>query len=103
VQQGAERSWTAGEAASALRLRESAAAHHLEQLARCDLLDVRIGTEMRYRYAPATDELATTVARLYDAYRDRRAEIVAILSTRRSRSLRAFADAFRLGGDPDDG
>jgi hypothetical protein len=98
-----ERSWTARDIADTLRLSPRAAARDLEMLARRNLLDVRLGDTVRYRYAPAVPELAAAARAVAECYRDKRTEIVALVAARGRRSLRDFADAFRITKDRDDG
>jgi len=102
LSQYSDRSWTAADVASSLRLVERAAAAHLETLAARHLLDVRLGHDVRYRFSPATPELSAIVKQVAETYRDQRSEIVAFVSAR-LQSLRDFADAFRLKKDRDDG
>ena len=57
------------------------------------------GPEPRYRYRPASDEIASRVDAVAEAYaRDRVAVIKAVLE-RATDPARQFADAFRLRGD----
>jgi DNA-binding IclR family transcriptional regulator len=75
----ADRSWNASEVAVALRLTPSAAAEQLERLCQHDLLDVRLGNEVRYRFGPATSRLAAAVQRVARAYRTHRNDLVAFM------------------------
>lgn len=95
-----ERSWSAEEVAEALRVTPRAAARHLEALTGRNLLDVRLGDEVRYRFAPAVPKLTTETKALADCYRERRSEVVALVAATR-RSLRDFSDAFRIKGKRD--
>lgn len=99
----ADRSWDAAAVADALRLTARAAASHLEALARRELLDIRVGEDMRYRYSPVTEGQAAAVKRLAAIYRDNREQVLALVTARRLRSLQDFADAFRIHEDDDDG
>jgi hypothetical protein len=96
LQRHGDRSWSAADVADALGLGIRRVEHQLEALAGRDLLDVRIGGEVRYRFKPASDTLAATARQLADCYRDRRLEIVSFVTTRGPRPLRDFSDAFRL-------
>jgi hypothetical protein len=101
--QFADRSWNAAAVAEALRLLRPAAARSLEALGRRDLLDVRIGDDMWYRFSPATPELTATVRQVADAYREYRTPVMAFVTARRRRPLQDFADAFRIREDDDHG
>jgi predicted ArsR family transcriptional regulator len=101
LQHHADRSWNAARVADALQLTEPAAAEHLEALGRRDLLDVRLSSDVVYRYSPATAELAGIVAQVVDAYREHRGDVLRLVTGRRLRALRDFSDAFRLGDDDD--
>lgn len=98
-----DRSWDADSVAESLRLAPRIAAAHLERLAGRDLLDVRIGEEMRYRFSPVTDRQTTMVKRLAASYRENRSAVVALVTARRLRALQDFADAFRIREDDTDG
>jgi hypothetical protein len=103
LQRQAARSWNAADVADALGFEEVAAAGHLEALGRRDLLDVRLGQNVRYRYSPATPELDAVVKQVADAYRYRRGAVLAFVTARRRRGpLQDFSDALKITGDPDD-
>lgn len=97
----ADHFWSAAELASELRLPASAAEQALEALASRGLLEVRLGTRVLYRYAPAHPDLGLA-AEIPEYYPAARAEVVR-QSTPRRRALRHFADAFqfRHPDDPD--
>ncbi len=101
LQHRSERSWSPARVADALQLTTRAAAAQLEALGQRNLLDVRIGADVLYRFSPATPELSEVVARMVEAYRDHRTEMLKIVTARRLRALRDFSDAFRLGQDED--
>ena len=103
LQRHPDRSWTAADAASELGLLESRVARHLEALGRRDLLDVRLGHNVRYRFSPATETLAAAARQVAEAYRERCSAVIAFVTTRRLRALRDFSDAFKLTEDPEDG
>jgi hypothetical protein len=103
LQQYADRSWNAAAVGDALRLTVGAAARSLEALGRRDLLDVRIGDDVWFRFSPATPDLAATVRQLADTYREARTPIITFVANRRRRALRDFSDAFRIREDEDNG
>jgi DNA-binding IclR family transcriptional regulator len=96
-----ERWWSASEVAEALRLGDRDAARELESLGRGGLLDVRLGSEVRYRFGPAVPALGAGVRDLSECYGERRNETLAFVAARGRRSLRAFSDAFRFTKDDD--
>ena len=96
LQRHGDRSWSAADVADALRLGTRRVEHQLEALAGRDLLDVRLGGDVRYRFKPASDTLASMARQLAECYRDRRLEVVSFVTTRGLRPLRDFSDAFRL-------
>jgi hypothetical protein len=97
------RFWDPRAVAMTLQIVERRTAENLEALASRGLLDVRIGTQVTYRYSPATPELARGMDRVAAAYSEHRVAVLALLMSRGRRSLRDFADAFRLDPDRDDG
>ena len=75
--------------------------HHLETLTARGLLraDVGAAEEVRYRYAPKSDDLrryADLLAEYYGGHRD------LVLRSLAARGARAFADAFKLRKDPNE-
>jgi hypothetical protein len=102
LQRHAERSWDAAEAGEALGLDHRDVAHHLEALGGRDLLDVRLGDHVRYRFSPGSSGAAAAARRVADAYRVNRGAVLAFVTARRHRSLKDFSDAFKLTEDDDD-
>jgi hypothetical protein len=72
----------------------------LEHLSRENLLDVRLGSDVRYRFTqdPETRDL---VRKLAEAYEERRLSVIEALQ--RTSPAHAFAEAFRIRKDRDDG
>jgi hypothetical protein len=97
------RFWSAASLSGALHLTEQSAAHCLEVLARRGFLDVRIASEVVYRFSPATPALSDEVTVIAQAYVAQREPILAFLTSRRRQSLKEFSEAFRFSKDPDDG
>jgi len=97
------RSWTASDVADTLQLSKSSAAEFLEILCQRALLDVRVDEDVRYKYCPATPELAADAKLVTDAYRGSRREVTAFVLSLGRRSLRDFADSFKLTKDDDRG
>jgi hypothetical protein len=92
----ASRSWSAREIARLLLRREGRVAAILELLARADLLDVHVGSHVRYRYHPIDAHLGATVSGLMNIYSRRSSAVLAMLPSRRTSALREFSDAFGL-------
>lgn len=96
-------SWTAEEAARELRIEAAWTAAQLDQLATRGLFQRGEGPAATYRCASdAAPGVAETVARLAQAYADRRVSIIALIYAKPSDSLRTFADAFRFRKGPED-
>jgi hypothetical protein len=95
----AERFWSASAAAEVHCLPRPHAAAILERLARYGLFDVRIASDVMYRFSPASPALALEVEQLVQAYTTHRGELLALIHSPRRRSLKDFSDAFRLTRD----
>jgi hypothetical protein len=103
LERESERFCSALAVARALHLSEGSAILSLETLARRGLLDVRLSTDVVYRFSPATAPLSDEVRATVAAYRERRSALLAFVTSARRRSLKDFSDAFRFTKDPDDG
>ena len=88
--------------AGQLGLRREDAASALEMLAGQNLLDVRLGETIKYRFAPATAGQREAIRQLGELWRDQRG-LVVLQVTAKQRALRDFSKAFRLRGSEDDG
>jgi hypothetical protein len=74
------------------------AADELERLAARGI--VARGTQPgAFRFAPRTDELGRTIDEVLAAYRERRVTVISIITTKPSKHVLGFADAFRLRKD----
>lgn len=94
-----DRWWTVDAVAAALRMSSNSAAQALEALSVGNLLDVRLGEGLAYRFAPLSDDVARAVEELADMhFRSRDAILTAIASQRSALAARRIADAFRLSG-----
>lgn len=91
-----QRWWSVPQIAAELRMSAQTANRHLETLAQRGLLDVRLFTDLLYRYEPVSDNLRHGVELLVDYYQESRAAVVRFVMTRSRRSIKDFADAFRL-------
>lgn len=93
LQRNDQRWWSAEQIAEELRVGSDPASSALESLAACNLLDVRIGGTLAYRFAPVEPAARSTVGEIAsDPYVAR--ELVAGGDI--ARAARRFADAFRL-------
>jgi hypothetical protein len=98
--------WNAAGVAAELRMEPRSAEAQLAALAERGLLRPEgEPPARRWRYGPATPELARAVAALAAAYGERRVSVVEFLYSKPARpvdKLRVFADAFRLREDDSD-
>jgi hypothetical protein len=87
--------WSPEAVAQSLYSNPTSVAHRLAILQRHDLLTA---TEppSSYRYEPTTPELHETVARLEEAYKERRVAIITLIASQPMQNVQAFSDAFRL-------
>jgi hypothetical protein len=93
LQGDAARWWSASQVADELRVGQVMARQALEELGTTNLLDMRIGTDLTYRFAPWQPEAARFVDEIAGARYDAR-EIVALRGG--TTAAKRFADAFRL-------
>jgi predicted ArsR family transcriptional regulator len=100
LMRSSERIRTARDAATELNVPVGVARTHLETLAARGLLDVRVGEETAYRYRPKSDDLARYCDLLAQHYITSRQAVLGFVAAASRRSLKHFADAFKLR-DPD--
>jgi hypothetical protein len=98
-----DRSWTAAAVAVELGIDHHAASRALDALCARNLLDIRIGGELVFRYAPGSESLrreAESFLREMDHDPLAAAKVIAehLRERERSAALRAFTDAFLLRG-----
>jgi hypothetical protein len=91
-----ERWWDAGSSSRELGLPIARARAALDALASRNLLDIRITEDVRYKFRPGTPELEISVTALTEAYRRDPAAVVQLVARAGPRSVRDFADAFRI-------
>jgi hypothetical protein len=96
-----DRWWDASTMARELDISVGAARHALVHLARGNLLDIRITGDVRYSFAPGTENLNRTALACADLYRTRPLAILQIITGSTRRQIRDFADAFRIRRDDD--
>jgi hypothetical protein len=71
----------------------------LEHLAAHNLLEIKVTDNVRYQYRPGTPALEAAVAAAVDAYRTNPVALWRLAPTPRERSIRDFADAFKVKRD----
>lgn len=91
------REWAAGELAGELQADPQALSSDLVALHSRGLLKrAARGTEVFCQYGPATPELADALGLLLRVYLERPVTMIRLVSTRASRAIRSFAEAFRF-------
>lgn len=90
----AERWWSPAVIARELNVTTGAARKSLDHLARRTLLDIRISDDVRYRFSPVTPQLTADALACAAAFRKNPLSVLELFG--RSRSVRDFADAFRI-------
>lgn len=94
-----DRWWDAQALGRELGIGVTAARQSLDHLARGNLLDIRITGDVRYQFNPGTPELESVAMACAAAYRANPVAIVQLVAGPRRRSVRDFADAFRIRRD----
>jgi hypothetical protein len=97
LQEGKEREWTAAEINERLRSQELSIGKWLEALVS---LGLAAKTGGRFRFAPASEDLASQVAGLGDAYRERRIKVIELIFSKPNENLLNFVRAFDLRKNP---
>jgi len=98
----ADRWWDATTVARELGFAESDAREALDHLAKRNLLDIRITGDVRYQFHPGNRELLDVVIACTDLFHRRPLQVLEAITGPRTRSIRDFADAFRIRKDDDD-
>jgi hypothetical protein len=96
-----DRWWDAHAIAGAVGILEDTARRILDRLAARNLLAIRITGDVRYQFQPGESSLAEAARLTADTYRTNRLGVLQLVTEARRRSLRAFADAFRIRDDDD--
>ena len=86
--------WSAQELAAELYLAASPTGRDLEVLATRGLLEIRLGNDVQYRFAPASPELERAAAVLAEMYRTQRVDVLSYIVRRKGRAIQHFAEAF---------
>lgn len=101
LMQASDRWWDAASVANALGMPEELARRTLDRFASHNLLAIRITGDVRYQFQPGEAGLQRTMASFAEAYRVNRLAVLQLVTGRPRRSLRDFADAFRIRPDDD--
>lgn len=97
-----DRWWDATGIARAVAISEPRARRILDQMARANLLDIRISDAVRFRFAPGVHELEQQALAFASAYHSNPTAVVKLIARSTvSDSVRDFADAFRIRRDDD--
>lgn len=94
-----DRWWDALTIGRELGISVTAAQQTLDHLARGNLLDIRITGDVRYQFNPGTADLETQALACAAAYRANPVALVQLVAGSGRRSVRDFADAFRIRRD----
>lgn len=97
LQEQTERAWKAGEINERLRSQEASIEKWLETLVS---LGLATRSDTRYRFAPATEELAQRTAAVAEAYRERRIKVIEMIFSKPNENLLNFVRAFDLRRRP---
>jgi predicted ArsR family transcriptional regulator len=93
---GSDRLRTARDVSVELGLPATGARADLETLTARGLLEVRVGEEISYGYAPKTRDLARYCDTLAQFYITSRLSVLTFVANESRSSLKRFSDAFRL-------
>lgn len=96
-----DRWWDASGAARELGVTPAAARSALDHLAKHNLLDIRITDDVKYQLRPGTAALLTAVMACAEEFRRAPLQMVAVVTGQGPKSIRDFADAFRIRRDDD--
>ena len=96
LQRSPERTWRAAEVASSLQLGDVVADRSLSKLCGKSLLDVRLGSDLFYSFAPRLPHLRQGAQELARAYASNRLAVLKLVSGRARAPVRDFAEAFRI-------
>ena len=101
VMQTPQRWWDAPAVGAQLGTHPDQARRALEHLAARNLLAIRVTGDVRYQYQPGRPDLAEAARLVAATYRERRVAVLQAVTQPERRSLRDFADAFRIRRDDD--
>ena len=101
--QSGDRWWDATSAARELGLTLQDARRALDYFGTHNLLNIRITEDVRYQYCPGTPELRAGAEACAMAFRTRPLDLAQLVTGPSARSVRDFADAFRVRRKHSDG
>ncbi len=93
--------WDAGAMGDEVEMPVASAQRAMERLARRNLLDVHVASEVRYRFNPTNPELESGALQLLSTYARGPLVISQLLNGIRRRPLQDVADAFRVRRNDD--
>ncbi len=88
--------WDAASAGRALGIDTARMQRDLELLATRNLLAVKLGTDVNYRFEPGNDSLRARSEAFAAAYRQHPHALFRMMAGRPKRAIHDFADAFRI-------
>jgi hypothetical protein len=88
--------WDASSAAREIGVDTNSARRGLERFASQNLLAIAVTADVRYRFQPGDARLREAAEAFNAAYRTNRLAILQLVTGRSARSVRDFADAFRI-------
>jgi hypothetical protein len=91
-----ERWWDAATMAREVGISQDAARRGLDQLARGNLLDIRLSDDIRYQYAPGTDALRAVGDACLAIYHRQPLQLIQLVRRVAENRARDFSDAFRF-------
>ena len=94
-----DRWWDAAALSRETGISVNEARHALDHLARGNLLDIKITGDVRYCFAPGTDALRHAALACAAAFRAHPVAVLQLVADAPGRSLRDFANAFRIRRD----
>lgn len=101
IVQSGDRWWDADDAARECGMSVPEARAALDYLAARNLLDIKISEDLHYQFRPGTPELGDAARAVAEAYRHRPLDVARLVQPPGRRSVRDFADAFRIRHDDD--
>jgi hypothetical protein len=103
IVQSGDRWWDATSAAREVGLTVQDARRALDHFGAHNLLDIRITEDVRYQYCPGTPALRDGAEASAAAFRSRPLDLAQLVTGPSARSVRDFADAFRVRRKRTDG
>lgn len=97
LQERKDREWTAVEINERLRSQESSIKKWLEAMV---ALGLAAQSGDRFKFAPASEDLAAKVAGLAETYRERRIKVIELIFSKPNENLLNFVRAFELRKNP---